>query len=165
MAVVMQATINYSHNSIVVLMESGDDWKETYLKYFHKSAMCFSGCVNAALDRYKALLGKEHEMKELLKNMVYTGVGAAFLTKEKVEELRAELIEKGKMSKEEGKQLVDELLKKSESAKEQLELWLNRRVEEKIKQFNLATVDEVEDLRRQVAELQVALNAKTSDDV
>jgi polyhydroxyalkanoate synthesis regulator phasin len=34
-------------------------------------------------------------MKEMLKNMVYAGIGAAFLTKEKIEELKGDLIEKG----------------------------------------------------------------------
>lgn len=99
-------------------------------------------------------------MKEMMKNVVYAGLGAAFLTKEKIEELQAEFIEKGKMSKEEGKQFVDELMSKSEKAKEQLNLWINRRVEEKVKQLNLATVDEVNELRRQIEELQVALNVK-----
>ena len=97
-------------------------------------------------------------MKETLKNILYTGIGIAFLTKEKVEELKADLIEKGKMSQEEGRQFVDDLLRRSEKARDQLDLWINKRVEERIEQFNLATRDEVADLRRQVEELQVALN-------
>ena len=97
-------------------------------------------------------------MKETLKNILYTGIGIAFLTKEKVEELKADLIEKGKMSQEEGRQFVDDLLRRSEKARDQLDLWINKRVEERIAQFNLATRDELADLRRQVEELQVALN-------
>ena len=64
-------------------------------------------------------------MKEILKNVVYAGLGAAFLTKEKVEDLTKDLIEKGKMTQEEGKQFVDDLLRKSEKAKDQLDLWIN----------------------------------------
>ncbi|WP_448875294.1 phasin family protein [Desulfobulbus propionicus] len=97
-------------------------------------------------------------MKELLKNVVYAGLGAAFLTKEKVEELTKDLIEKGKMSQEEGKQFVEDLLRKSEKAKDQLDLWINKRVEERINQLNLATKDEVAELQRKIEELQVALN-------
>jgi polyhydroxyalkanoate synthesis regulator phasin len=97
-------------------------------------------------------------MKEMLKNVVYAGLGAAFLTKEKIEELTKDLIEKGKMSQEEGKQFVDELLRKSEKAKDQLDLWINKRVEDRISQLNLATKDEVAELRRKIEELQVALN-------
>ncbi len=103
-------------------------------------------------------------MKELMKNVVYAGVGAAFLTKEKIEELNRELVEKGKMTQEEGKKFVEELIKKSENAKDQLELWISQRVEDKIKQLNLATRDELADLKRQVEELQVALNARAEEE-
>ena len=102
-------------------------------------------------------------MKEMLKNVVYAGIGAAFLTKEKIEELKSDLIAKGKMSQEEGKQFVDDLLRKSERAKDQLELWINKRVEERVDQFNLATKDEVAELRRKIEELQVALNKDAKD--
>lgn len=97
-------------------------------------------------------------MKEMLKNVVYAGLGAAFLTKEKVEELTKDLIEKGKMSQEEGKQFVEDLLRKSEKAKDQLELWINKRVEDRINQLNLATKDEIAELQRKIEELQVAIN-------
>ncbi len=102
-------------------------------------------------------------MKETLKNLLYAGIGAAFLTKEKIEELKADLVEKGKMSQEEGRQFVDDLLRRSEKAKDQLDLWINRRVEERIGQFNLATRDEVAELRRQIEELQVALNRQNGE--
>ncbi len=103
-------------------------------------------------------------MKEFMKNVVCAGLGAAFLTKEKIEELSGDLIEKGKMSQEEGKQFLDELINKSEKAKEQLELWLNRQVEEKIGRLNLATKDEVEELRNQLKALQEKDTAKEQVD-
>jgi len=102
-------------------------------------------------------------MKELLKNVVYAGIGAAFLTREKIEDIRGELVTKGKMTKDEGKEFVDELIKKSESAKDQLELWLTRQVEDRVKQLNLATTDDVADLRRKIEELQVALNKRPGE--
>jgi len=97
-------------------------------------------------------------MKDMLKNVLYAGVGAAFLTKEKIEELKGELIDKGKLTQEDGKQFVDDLIKRSERAKDELELWINQRVEERIKKLNLATSDELADLKRKVEELQVAIN-------
>ncbi|MDU9048776.1 MAG: hypothetical protein Q3M30_07980 [Candidatus Electrothrix sp. Rat3] len=99
-------------------------------------------------------------MKELLKNMLYTGVGAAFLTRDKLDEIRKDLVDRGNLTKEEGKEFVEDLLKKSNSARDQLEIWLDRQVEDRIKGFNLATTDEVAELRRKVEELQVALNSK-----
>ena len=102
-------------------------------------------------------------MKDLLKNFVYAGVGAAFLTRDKIEEVREELVKKGKLTTDEGKEFVDDLIKKSESAKDQLELWLTRQVEDRVDQLNLATTDEVADLRRKIEELQVVINKESSE--
>ena len=102
-------------------------------------------------------------MKDLLKNVVYAGVGAAFLTRDKIEEVRGELVNKGKITKDEGKEFVDDLIKRTESAKDQLELWLTRRVEDRVKQLNLATTDEVADLRRKIEELQVVINKQSGE--
>jgi polyhydroxyalkanoate synthesis regulator phasin len=105
----------------------------------------------------------EDLMKEILKNVVYAGIGAAFLTKEKIEELKGDLIDKGKMSQEEGKQFVEDLLRKSEKAKDQLDLWITKQVEDRIMQLNLATKDEVAELQRKIEELQVAINRSTGE--
>ncbi len=101
-------------------------------------------------------------MKELLKNMIYTGVGAAFLTRDKLDEIRKELVERGNLTKEEGKEFVEDLVKKSDKTRDQLEIWLNHQVEERIKGLNLATADELDELRRKVEELEAAL--KTASD-
>ncbi|MBV5316701.1 MAG: hypothetical protein JZU50_02725 [Desulfobulbaceae bacterium] len=102
-------------------------------------------------------------MKEMLKNVLYAGIGAAFLTKEKIEELKGDLIEKGKLSQEEGRQFVDDLLRKSEKAKDQLDLWINKRVEDRVNQLNLATKDELAELQRKIEELQVATNREKGE--
>ncbi|MBW1750601.1 MAG: hypothetical protein JRJ37_07895 [Deltaproteobacteria bacterium] len=97
-------------------------------------------------------------MKELLKSIAYTSIGAAFLTKDKIEELKDDLVERGKISQDEGKQFVDELVKKTDSIKDSLDLKVSKIVEEKINQLDIVTNDDFADLRRQVEELQVALN-------
>jgi len=102
-------------------------------------------------------------MKKLLKNIAYAGIGAAFLTKEKIEELKSELIAKGKISQEEGRQFVDDLLRKSEKAREQLNQWINERVEERLRQLNLATKDEIAELQRKIEELQAAIDRGNGD--
>ncbi|MCL2340090.1 MAG: phasin family protein, partial [Proteobacteria bacterium] len=98
-----------------------------------------------------------------LKNIAYAGIGAAFLTKEKIEELKSELIAKGKISQEEGRQFVDDLLRKSEKAREQLNQWINERVEERLRQLNLATKDEIAELQRKIEELQAAIDRGNGD--
>jgi len=101
---------------------------------------------------------KESVMKELLKSVVYTGIGAAFLTKEKIEELKDDFIKQGKIGQDEGKRFVDELVQKTEDVKDSLDLKITQIVEAKIKQLSIVTTDDFADLRRQVEELQVALN-------
>ena len=97
-------------------------------------------------------------MKELLKNIVYTGIGAAFLTKEKIEEMKDDFVKQGKIGQDEGKRFVDEMVQKTDSIKESLDLKINTIVEKRIKQLNIVTAEDLEDLRRQVEELQTALN-------
>ena len=86
------------------------------------------------------------------------GIGAAFLTKEKIEALKDDLVEQGKISQDEGKQFVDELVKKTASIMDSLDLKISQIIEEKIKQLDIPTNADFADLRRQVEELQVALN-------
>jgi len=99
-------------------------------------------------------------MKELLKNIICSGIGAASLTKEKIEELLGDFVKKGKISQDEAEQFVDELIKKTDSIKDSLDLIINQIIEVKIKQLDIVTKDEFADLRRQVEELQIALNKK-----
>lgn len=99
-------------------------------------------------------------MKEILKNIIYTGIGAAFLTKEKIEALKDDLVQQGKMKEEEGREFVKELQNKTAAVKDSLDLKIAEIIEEKLKQFDLVTKDEFTALQRQVQELQVALNKK-----
>lgn len=97
-------------------------------------------------------------MKELLKNIVYTGIGAAFLTKDKIEALKDDLIEQGKIKEDDGKEFVNELVKKTASIKDSLDLKISQIIERKIKDLDVPTNADFAALRRQVEELQVALN-------
>lgn len=96
-------------------------------------------------------------MKETLKNMFYIGAGAAFLTKEKLEQLKTDLVDKGKVTQEEGKQLLEEMFKKSEEAKNQLEQKIQDAVTDQLKKKNVATGDDIAELKNQVDELKAML--------
>lgn len=96
-------------------------------------------------------------MQELIKNMFYLGAGAAFATKEKIDEVRNDLVEKGKMTQDEGRQFVDDLVKRSEKAKDDLEKKVQDVVAEQMAKMNMATKDDVADLQKQVQELRKML--------
>jgi len=92
-------------------------------------------------------------MKETLKHIVYAGLGAAFLTKDKIEEIKNDLLEKGRLSQEEGKQFVDDLVSRSEKAKDELDQWIEKKVTERLDRMGLATKDELAALRARIDEL------------
>lgn len=102
-------------------------------------------------------------MKDVLKNMFYVGAGAAFLTKEKLEELRTDLIEKGKMTQDEGKQFIDDIVKKSEEAKSQLDQQIHEAIIDQIKKMDVATGDDIGQLRVQIEELKAMIETKSTE--
>ncbi|MEN8199047.1 MAG: phasin family protein [Thermodesulfobacteriota bacterium] len=93
-------------------------------------------------------------MIELVKKTLLTGVGVAVLSKEKIEELARELIEKGKMSEEEGKTFVDDLLKRSEESRETLQKQIEEKVRAVLEKMDLAQKSEIEALRHEIEELR-----------
>lgn len=99
-------------------------------------------------------------MQDLLKNVFYLGAGFAFMTKEKVEELKKDLIDKGKMTQDEGKQFVDDLIKKSEKAKADAEKKVRDLVDEQLSRMKVATSDDIADLRKQIDDLRAMVEEK-----
>ena len=92
-------------------------------------------------------------MIDLIKKIVFTGVGLAAMTKDKIEALGKEIAEQAKLSEKEGKDLLDELMKKSEESRKDLE----KQVEKFVKKMNLATRDDLLTLEKKVQALSEAL--------
>jgi polyhydroxyalkanoate synthesis regulator phasin len=97
------------------------------------------------------------EMNDLLRKVVLTGIGLATLTKEKIEEVVKDVVEKGKLSEKEGKEFVDELLKKSEGAKEKVEGQIEKALQATLRKMNLVTRDEFSKLEKQIKQLKKAV--------
>jgi polyhydroxyalkanoate synthesis regulator phasin len=91
-------------------------------------------------------------MIELFKKTFYTGLGALALTKEKIEELADELVEKGKLSESDVKKFVDDLFEKSESAKEQVKNQIEKITEDTLKKMHLVTKDDLDALEERLSE-------------
>jgi len=96
-------------------------------------------------------------MQELIKSMFYLGAGAAFATKDKIDEIKNDLVEKGKMTQDEGRQFVDDLIKRSEKARADMEKKVQDVVAEQMAKMNMATKDDLADLQKQVQELRKML--------
>jgi len=91
-------------------------------------------------------------MFDLIKKAMLTGVGLAAMTRDKVEELPRELIEKGEMTEKEG--LVDEFMKKSEQAKKDLETKVEGIVEKVLGKMNLAPKEDIRRLEEKIRHIE-----------
>ncbi len=99
-------------------------------------------------------------MIDLLKKTLLTGVGVATLTKEKIEELAKDFVEKGKISEQEGKVFVDDLIARSEESREAFQNQVEEKVQSVLTKMNLAKQSEVNALKVEIEILQKALNDK-----
>ncbi|HAJ56789.1 MAG TPA: hypothetical protein DCL35_03340 [Candidatus Omnitrophica bacterium] len=91
---------------------------------------------------------------DILKELVDLSVGALALTKERAEKVVKNLIRKGKLGEKEGKSLVKELIQKGKKERETLNKELAKAVKDVVGKLNLATKDELDRLKREVAGLK-----------
>ena len=96
-------------------------------------------------------------MIDLLKKTFLTGVGVAALTKEKIEELAKDFVEKGKITEQEGRALVDDLVTRSEESRLEFQKQIEEKVQAVLAKMNLAKQSEVDALKEEIGELRKAL--------
>jgi polyhydroxyalkanoate synthesis regulator phasin len=95
-------------------------------------------------------------MIELLKRTVATGLGLAVMTRDKVEELGKELIKTAKLSEQEGNDFLQDLHTQAETSQKELSERIDKEITKVVERLNLATRDEVNALRAEVAELKAS---------
>ena len=93
-------------------------------------------------------------MIDLIKKAMFTGIGFAVLTKEKVEDLAQEFVEQGKMTREEGEKLIDDILKKSRESQEEMSRRVEGLVHEGLARLDLVQREELVTLREELAALK-----------
>ena len=98
-------------------------------------------------------------MIDLIKKAILTGVGIASLTKDKVEELTKELIDKGKMSEQEGEKLVQDILDRAEESGETLKSQTENLVKNTIAKMHLARTEDIELLKTEIQQLRAEIAA------
>lgn len=94
------------------------------------------------------------EKESIFKKLLYTGVGIAAITREKVEETVNELIRDKKITAEEGKKIVDDFIREMTSKKGGLEEQMKSFVEKATSKFKYAKKDDIEELMKRVEELE-----------
>lgn len=98
-------------------------------------------------------------MIDLIKKAMFTGIGFAALTREKVEEVARDFVEQGKMSEQEGRKMVDELMAKSKESKEELARHVEVLVQHQLEKLDMARKSEMEELRAELSGLRERLQA------
>ena len=93
-------------------------------------------------------------MIELVKKAMFTGVGMVALTKEKIEDVSREFVEKGKLSEEEGKRLMDELLSRSEESKKVLKDQIEVSVKSVLDRMDIPSKSDIKKLQDEIASLR-----------
>lgn len=97
-------------------------------------------------------------MFELIEKVVMTTIGVAAITQKKAEELVCEMKEKYKMSEEEGKQLVEKLQTMARENKDKVREMAEVEVQKVVERLGLVSIDELENLKKRVQELEARLN-------
>lgn len=100
-------------------------------------------------------------MIDLLKKGMLAGLGATVTTKDTVESILNDLVEKGKLSRDEAKQTADNIVDQSRKEFEDVKGELNKRFVDMLNKGNVATKDDIAALEARVLELEKALAAKT----
>jgi len=93
-------------------------------------------------------------MIELIKKAMFTGIGFAALTKDKVEELAQDFIEQGKLSKKEGEQLVEDIMQRSKESQQEMSKKVEELVQEGLEKIHVARMSEIETLRAELSDLR-----------
>jgi polyhydroxyalkanoate synthesis regulator phasin len=94
---------------------------------------------------------------DTLKKTLYAGVGMAFLTRDKIEEMAKKLAEEAKLSEADGKKFIDELLKKSEETKASFQRSVDSGVSAAMERMNLARDRDLKALEARVKALETRL--------
>jgi polyhydroxyalkanoate synthesis regulator phasin len=98
-------------------------------------------------------------MIELIKKAVLTGVGIAALTKDKIEELAKEMVDKGKMSEQEGEKLVRDMLNRAEESRETMKSQTESVVRNTVAKMHLARSEDIESLKAEIDKLRVEISS------
>ena len=96
-------------------------------------------------------------MFDIAKKSMMAGIGLALKTRDEVEDLARELIQKGKMSENEGKKFLDDLLNRYELTIKKLEERVEKTVREFLKKADVVTGDDLKGLKKEIRELKKAI--------
>ena len=93
-----------------------------------------------------------------LEKTLLLALGAAALTRERVQDVVDEVVRRGELTRREGKELVDELMEKASEEGSGLRQRFDASLQDLFRQWGLATHGEWEELNLKVAQLEHRLS-------
>lgn len=98
--------------------------------------------------------GTDNNISELLKKVLYQGVGIAFSAKERVEKAVKDLVSENKITDEEGKKIVNDFSSNIDNKAKDLESKIRATINETLAKVRPATKSELEELKKRVEALE-----------
>ena len=92
-------------------------------------------------------------MKSLIQKGIYIGLGLAMMSKEQVEKIVEELVEKGEVPVTESKNLVSDIINKGEKQQQVLETKLREKIKEILVELNIASKDDLAQLEERIKKI------------
>lgn len=102
-------------------------------------------------------------MIDLIKKSMLTGIGIAILTKDKIEEIAQDFVDRGKLSEQEGQKIVQEMLDKTEESKRELKKQTDQAIETTLGKMQLPRTSDIEELRAEIVALRKEVAALHRD--
>ncbi|MFN4123289.1 MAG: phasin family protein [Flavobacteriales bacterium] len=96
-------------------------------------------------------------MEDILKKLIYQGLGVVSVTRDRAEKLIAELVEKGKMTEDEGRKFYEELASEGKKTADDLGQGVRDFIREQIEKAGIPSRDEFEALKLRVVELEAQI--------
>ena len=93
-------------------------------------------------------------MLDIIKKSIYLGLGAATVTREKIEAFVDELIEKGQLSKDKKTEAIKEIFEKIEKEEKEIKTKIDNTVTETMNKIGIVAKSEYDKLLKRVEELE-----------
>lgn len=106
--------------------------------------------------------GKISDMNEMFQKVMLLGIGAASMTREKIEELINDMVEKGKLTADEGKEMLEQTTEKAKRESSNIKEMAADTYQDALRAMNLASRDSVADLERRLEVLEAKVYGKQS---
>lgn len=100
------------------------------------------------------------EVSDLLKRVLMLGIGAASLTREKIEALVDELVKKGELTREEGREMVEKATGRAREEGATIKEKFSETYQDALGSMGVATSEQVGELERRITVLEARVYGK-----